>query len=160
MPSDSYNILVVCTGNICRSPMAEGMLKKYLPRSLAGRVAISSAGTHALHGNMAQPHAVAVMQGLGIDITGHRARQLSGTLVKSADLILVMERFHLRLVKVRSLLSPAKVHMLTAYAANGEPDDVPDPMGEPITAYETSAAMIHDCVKGVVAYLDTIIQTD
>ena len=67
---DRYRILVVCTGNICRSPMAEGMLKKDLPERLAARVMISSAGTHALHGNMAQPHAIEVMQGMGVDISG------------------------------------------------------------------------------------------
>jgi len=160
MAKENYNILVVCTGNICRSPMAEGMLKKNLPERLAGKVMISSAGTHALHGNMAQPHAIAVMQGFDIDIRSHRARQLSGSLARSSDLILVMERFHLRLVKVRSMLSPAKVRMLTAYEANGELYDVPDPMGEPITAYEASAAIIHNCVKGVYAYLDTIIKTN
>jgi protein-tyrosine phosphatase len=139
--------------------MAEGMLKKNLPEGLAGKVMISSAGTHALHGNMAQPHAIAVMQGYDIDIRGHRARQLSSSLVRSSDLVLVMERFHLKLVKVRSMLSPVKVRMLTAYEANGEPYDVPDPMGESITAYETSAAIIQNCVKGVYAYLATIIKT-
>jgi protein-tyrosine phosphatase len=159
MAKGTYNILVVCTGNICRSPMAEGMLKEKLPERLAGRVAISSAGTHALHGNRAQPHAIAVMQGLGIDISGHRARQLSGALVRSSDLVLVMEKFHLRPVKMKSMLSSVRVRMLTAYEANGEPYDVPDPIGQPITAYEASAAIIDNCVKGVYAYLDTIIKT-
>ena len=160
MANKVYNILVVCTGNICRSPMAEGMLKKVLPDQMAGRVAISSAGTHALHGNMASPHAIEVMQGLGIDINGHRARQLSNTLVRSSNLILVMEKFHLRLVKLKSMLSPARVRMLTAYEDNQErPYDVPDPMGEGIEAYEASAAIIHHCIKGVYAYLDTIIET-
>ena len=120
---------------------------------------ISSAGTHALHGSMAQPHAIAVMQGFDIDISGHRARQLSGTLARSSDLILVMEQYHLRLVKATSIFSPAKARMLTAFEANGRPYDVPDPMGGPITAYETSAAIIRNCVKGVYAYLDTIIKT-
>ena len=159
MANDAYNILVVCTGNICRSPMAEGMLKKDLPARLAGRVTVSSAGTHALHGNMAQPHAIEVMQGLGIDISRHRARQMSGALIRNADLILVMEKFHLRLVRVRSMFSSTKVNMLTAYEANTEPFDVPDPMGKGIAAYETSAAIIKNCVKGVYAYLDTIVKT-
>jgi protein-tyrosine phosphatase len=159
MAEENYNILVVCTGNICRSPMAEGMLKKNLPERLAGKVMISSAGTHALHGNMAQPHAIAVMQGFDIDIRSHRARRLSGSLVRSADLILVMEKVHLRLVRMRSMLSPVKVRMLTAYEVNGKPYDVADPMGGSITAYEASAAIIHNCVKGVYAYLDTIIKT-
>ncbi len=105
MVNEVYNILVVCTGNICRSPMAEGMLKKKLPKRLAGQVAISSAGTHALHGNRAQPHAIEVMQGFGIDIDGHRARQLSSALIRSSDLVLVMEKYHLRWVKVKSMLS-------------------------------------------------------
>lgn len=159
MANEVYNILVVCTGNICRSPMAEGLLKKNLPERLAGQVEISSAGTHALHGNRAQPHATAVMQGVGIEIDGHRARQLSSTLIRSSDLILVMEKFHLRWVKAKSMLSRVQVRMLTVYDAQGEPYDVPDPMGEPITAYEASAAIINNCVKGVYAYLDTIIKT-
>ena len=74
-------------------------------------------------------------------------------------MILVMEKFHLRLVKMKSMLSPVQVRMLTGYDANGEPYDVPDPMGKPITAYEASAAIIDNCVKGVYAYLDTIIKT-
>ena len=159
MANDAYKMLVVCTGNICRSPMAEGMLKNDLPDRFAGQLTISSAGTHALHGNMAQPHAIEVMQGFGIDISRHRARQLSGAMIRYADLILVMEKFHLRLMKVRSMLSPAKVRMLTAYEVGTEPYDVPDPMGKDIAAYEASAAIINNCVKGVYAYLDTIVKT-
>ena len=158
MTNEAYNILVVCTGNICRSPMAEGMLKKDLPERLAGRVAIASAGTHALHGNRASPHAIEVMQGMGIDISGHRARQLSNTLVRSSNLIVVMEKSHLRLVKLKSMLSPTRARMLTAFEDNQErPYDVPDPMGEGIEAYEASAAIIHHCTRGVYAYLDTIL---
>ncbi len=159
MPDDTYNILVVCTGNICRSPMAEGMLINSLPAGLVGRVAISSAGTHALHGNQAQPHAIAVMQAIGVDISGHRARQLSGTLVRSSDLVLAMETFHLKLIKMKSLFSPARARLLTEFSADGDRHDVPDPMGAPVASYEASAAIIDSCVKGVYAYLEKIFKT-
>ena len=160
MSNKPYNILVVCTGNICRSPMVEGILKGRLPEQLAGRVAISSAGTHALHGNRAQPYAIEVMQGFGVDISGHRARLLSRTLVASADLILVMERFHLKFVKMKSFLNSVSIRLLTEYDPDKEPYDVPDPLGEPIAAYEASARIIDNCVKGIHAYLDTIFRNE
>lgn len=158
MVVDTYNILIVCTGNICRSPMAEGMLKTYLHSRLADRVQVSSAGTHALHGNQAQPHAMEVMRRRGIDISGHRARQLSGSLIKSSDLVLVMERFHLKFIRMKSLFSSARSKLLTEYDARGEVAEVPDPMGKPLEAYETSAAIIDNCVKGVCEHLETIIK--
>jgi protein-tyrosine phosphatase len=79
-------ILVLCIGNICRSPMAEGLLKEALPGH-----EISSAGLGALVGQPADPHAVALMQQQGIDISAHRARQLESWMIVTADLVLVMD---------------------------------------------------------------------
>jgi len=158
MSNNPYNILVVCTGNICRSPMAEGMLNGRLSEQIAGRVAISSAGTHAFHGNQAQPYAIEVMQGFGMDISGHRARLLSRTMVASADLILVMEKSHFKFVKMKSLFNTVSIRLLTEFDPDREPYDVPDPMAEPIEAYENSARIIDKCVKEVHAYLDMIFR--
>jgi len=79
-------ILVVCIGNICRSPMAEGLLKRDLPK-----IKVSSAGLDALVGYGADPIAVEIMAEQGIDIQSHRARMLTDNLVRQSELILVMD---------------------------------------------------------------------
>lgn len=79
-------ILVVCIGNICRSPMAERLLQE----ALGASVSVSSAGLGALVGQGADPHALALMAERGLDLSAHRARQLSASLVGRHELILVM----------------------------------------------------------------------
>jgi len=83
-----FEILMVCTGNICRSPMAAGLLRHMLPTDLENRIQVISAGTHAMHGHQAAPFAVQAMARQGIDISGHRARMIDRTLVRRASLIL------------------------------------------------------------------------
>jgi protein-tyrosine phosphatase len=89
------SILVVCTGNVCRSPMAEGFLRKALADAL-GDVApsVASAGTAGWEGSEATPEAVAAAAELGVDISGHRARRLRPGMAETADLVLCMTREH------------------------------------------------------------------
>src|SRR5512135_3546534 len=89
-------ILAVCTGNICRSPMAEGIFRALL----AGRKAmeVSSAGTHALIGNQATDFALIAAAENGIDISGHRARMLGAHLIRASSLIFCMEPSQVELV--------------------------------------------------------------
>jgi len=89
--------LLVCLGNICRSPMAEGLLKVALPN-----IQISSAGLTAMVGYGADPIAVEIMAERGIDISSHRARMLTESIIRDADLILVMDTMQ-------------KQHILTQY---------------------------------------------
>ena len=74
------NILVICIGNICRSPMGEALLKQAMPNTT-----VRSAGLHAMIGHSADPFAVQLMEEQGLDITSHRAQQISTQLVRDAD---------------------------------------------------------------------------
>ena len=157
--AEVYNILVVCTGNICRSPMAEGMLKSSLPRHMKGRIVVDSAGTHAIHGNQPSDIAVQVMQTWGIDIAGHRARMLTPSMMRAADLILVMEKAHLSHIRFMPFFGMKKVHLISEFDQDRDPYDLPDPIGGDFELYRAAAMLLKNCVKGVRDYLEKTIQS-
>lgn len=105
------SILVVCVGNICRSPMGEYLLKQCADGADAA-VTVASAGLGALVGQGADPLAVEVMREHGVDIEGHCARQLTGELVKAFELILVMEQWQQREIERLYPYARGRVHLL------------------------------------------------
>lgn len=151
---NSFHILVVCTGNICRSPMAEGMLRHGMPDDFRKIVTVASAGTDALHGNQATPLAVQAMAHYDIDISGHRARRLSRSLVVEADLILAMEHYHLRTIRTMQFFAAGKAHLLSRFDTDGVSYEVPDPMGGSLELYMRAAKLISNCLDGIYSYLE------
>lgn len=94
-PSRMTSILVVCTGNICRSPIAEGLLRAVLSARFGDAApAVSSAGTMGLEGSPATPEGVEAARELGSDTTGHRARRVTAQMASQADLLLCMASDH------------------------------------------------------------------
>jgi protein-tyrosine phosphatase len=89
------SILVVCTGNICRSPMAEGLLRNALQRRFGDAApTVSSAGTHGWEGSPATPEGVEAAGELGVDTSMHRGRLVTGSMAEEADLLLCMASDH------------------------------------------------------------------
>jgi protein-tyrosine-phosphatase len=144
---------MVCTGNICRSPMAEGLLLHGLPHPLRSLVSVRSAGTHGLYGNRAEPYAVRAAAERGADISGHQARILNASTIRSADLILAMEQFHIDQINSRLFFRCKYAHLLGSFAPQRENPEIQDPYGMPYAAYATAADAILECTPGLIEYI-------
>ena len=141
------HILVVCVGNICRSPMAEALLQREL-RGQDG-FTVESAGLGALVGHPASEHSVALMDELDLDISGHRARQIHPDMVSAADLVLVMEGGHRRAIDDADPTARGKVYRLGEW----QDRDIKDPYRKERDAYE---AALRDIQAGVASWVEKI----
>jgi len=140
-------ILVVCIGNICRSPMAEGLLKLALPD-----VQISSAGISAKVGHGADPIAVHIMAELGIDISRHRARMLTDVIARDADLILVMDDAQ----KAQLSIQYPYVHGKTYLLAEATKQNIHDPYKQEPEVFHSALSKIQNGVNEWVKRINSI----
>jgi protein-tyrosine phosphatase len=131
-------ILVVCTGNICRSPIAEALLQRTKPN-----LRVTSAGTGAVVGAPADPHSVSVCQVNGVDLSAHIARQITPEMLQTNDLILVLDSSHLNWLNGNFPQYRGKVHRLGKWQKE---KDVADPYRMPLEAFAACYAEIDGMV--------------
>ncbi len=147
-------ILMVCTGNICRSPMAEGLLKSMLPENMKKIFKVSSAGTSALDGNQAEPNAIQAMQDFGIDITGHVANPVNSKRIGESTFIFVMEQQHKVIIDHGYDIEKGKIHLLSEFNRNEKLDEIFDPYGKSLKVYRNCASIIKGCIEEVIRFLE------
>lgn len=133
------NILTVCTGNICRSPVAEAALRMALPDLRVG-----SAGLHALVGRDADPDSAAAAAQHGIGMHPHSARQFDDVLGRAADVILVMETHHRQEIAARWPQVLGKTFLLGHFDGARE---VPDPYRQPLGMHLHAVGIIAECCR-------------
>ncbi len=136
------NILILCIGNICRSPLAEALFIARFKQEGLSNMAVSSAGLAALVKRPADAVGQALLLQKGIDISGHRARQVSSEILFESDLVLTMSTDQQKQVELNYPGTCGRVHRLGKWGGY----DVPDPFQRPKPVFEQALAMIEQGV--------------
>jgi protein-tyrosine phosphatase len=150
-------VLFICSGNICRSPMAEGYLRHRARTEGLAELEVDSAGTLGIRKAPASDEAIQAMAEIGIDISGHRSKGVKSKILDGTDLTVAMTHDHLDFLAARHPGGEDERLLLRAFE-NGpspapNPHDLADPIGHPVEFYREQVPLITRCIDNLIDYL-------
>ena len=152
-------IVVVCTANICRSPMGEGLLAHALagqPEPLKS-LKVISAGVAARTGELASENSVFALKRVGIDISGHRSTALTQQLLDQALCVLVMTDSHKSMIEIQASPVPKNLHLFRDFLPKTTRKEIIDPYGSSVKVYESCRDEMVEAIPSIIAYLKTLV---
>lgn len=152
----SSKILFVCTGNTCRSPMAEGLLKKAISQQ-KNLQCLGSAGVSAYPGDAINPETTKILKKHNAELTKFSSRVVSDYLLDEVTHVLAMTRSHLNILNQTHPKHKDKFHLICDFVEiDGQVGtDLPDPIGQGPQAYEYVSEVIQHCIPGIIESLNT-----
>lgn len=153
--SELDHIIVVCTANICRSPMGERLLAHALAAEEAplNQLQVISAGIAAQNGQAPSPNSVQAMRSVGLDLNDHRSRQIDDGMLQRAFAIFCMTETHRALLQAYFDELPAHLYLFRELMPAGSPKEIPDPYGGPLPEYETCRDSMVEAVPSLLNFL-------
>ncbi len=143
-------VLFVCTGNLCRSPLACALFERLVAEAGLS-VEARSAGLYASPGGRPPAEALAIAKEAGLDLSGHAASSVSREAFEAADLVLVAERVHASDLQDLYPRDAGKIRLLSEFADGAHRGrEITDPFGRPLPYYRASLEEIRECVQGLV----------
>jgi protein-tyrosine-phosphatase len=153
------SIVVVCTANICRSPMGEGLLRHALAAEAEPlrSIPVISAGVAARDGEIVSENSVVVLRKVGIDIKAHQSQPLNQTMLDEALLILCMTETHRAMIQLQSDPTPKNLHLFREFMPTGSDREIADPFGGPLKLYELCRDELVEAVPSIIAHLRQLV---
>ncbi len=147
-------VLFVCTGNICRSPLAAGLFNQLAGSGASTSFKADSAGIHAVVDAPADPIVCEIAAAGNIDLSGHRARQINVHDFNEFDHVIALDLYHHDfLTATQPKPSKATISLLLNHAKHVRAKEVPDPYGQPRRVFEKSARLIEEGIRGLLSRL-------